>query len=159
MKIKDIISPIESLKERIYTAYRIYRSEPLIKKRIAQLHEEETLPQVTIEIETPDEARCLRLDSIELKELYGMTDLQVLFFLDSVLKADKKEDKTDLYNLLRILTAGQHRTRFEITDEMREHVRTNNPVVWAEYQKIRGEREQRNKAMEEEYSRIIESEL
>lgn len=159
MKIKDIISSIESMKERVYTAYRIYRSESLIKKAISRLYEEESLPQVTIELEDPDETRCLRLDTMELKELYGMKDLQALLFLDSVLKANKKDDKTDLYNLLGMLTAGQHKTQFEITDEMREHVRANNPGVWAEYQKIRGEQEQRNKAMEEEYSRIVESEL
>lgn len=159
MKIKDIISSIESMKERVYTAYRIYRSEPYIKNAISRLYEEESLPQVTIELEDPNETGCLRLDTIELTELYGMKDLQALLFLDSVLKANKKEDKTDLYNLLGILTAGQHKTRFEITDEMREHVRANNPGVWAEYLKIRGEQEQRDKAMEAEYNRIIESEL
>lgn len=159
MKIIDVTSSIESMKERTYTAYRIYRSEPHIKKAISILYKEESLPQVTIELEDPNETRCLRLDTIELKELFGMKDLQALLFLDSVLKANKKEDKTDLSNLLRMLTAGQHKTQFEITDEMREHVRANNPGVWAEYQKIRGEQEQRNKAMEEEYSRIVESEL
>lgn len=159
MKIKDIISSIESMKERVYTAYRIYRSEPLIKKAISRLYEEESLPQVTIELEDPNETRCLRLDTMELKELYGMKDLQALLFLDSVLKADKKEDKTDLHNLLGMLPAGQHKTRFEITDEMREHVRANNPGVWAEYLKIRSEREQRDKALEAEYNRIIESEI
>lgn len=159
MKIIDVTSSIESMKERTYTAYRIYRSEPHIKKAISKLYEEESLPQVTIELEDPNETRCLRLDTIELKELYGMKDLQALLFLDRVLKANKKEDKTDLYNLLGMLTAGQHKTRFEITDEMREHVRANHPSVWAEYLKIRGEREQINKVMEEEYSRIIESEL
>lgn len=159
MKIKDIISSIESMKERVYTAYRIYRSEPYIKNAISRLYEEESLPQVTIELEDPNETGCLRLDTIELTELYGMKDLQALLFLDSVLKANKKEDKTDLYNLLGILTAGQHKTRFEITDEMREHVRANNPGVWAEYLKIRGEHEQRYQALEAEYNRIIESEL
>ena len=159
MKIKDIISSVESLKERVYTAYRIYRSEPMIKKAISRLYEEESLPQVTIELEDPDETGCLRLDSIELAELNGMTDLQTLFFLDSVLKANKKEDKTELYNLLESLSVGQHKTCFEITDDILEQVRINNPGVWAEYKKIRNEREQRNKAMEEEYNRIIESEL
>ena len=159
MKIKDIISPIESLKERIYTACRIYRSEPMIKKAITRLYEEESLPQVTIELEDPNETGCLRLDSIELTELYGMTDLQALLFLDSVLKADKKEEKTELYNLLGILSAGKHKTYFEITDDILNLVRTNHPGVWAEYQKIRGERDQREKALKAEYNRIIESEL
>ena len=56
MKIKDILESIDSVKTKIYTAYRIFHSSPKIKKAIKQWKTYEDLPVVKVTVETSEES-------------------------------------------------------------------------------------------------------
>lgn len=158
MKIKDILESIDSVKTKIYTAYRIFHSSPKIKKAIKQWKTYEDLPVVKVTVETSEE-KFVEISSYDLVNKYGFDELSALLMLDDIEKAQEKQDKEKLNDLLAFLVRGKHEVRTRVSQELLEQIKKNNPEVWEEYQKLCANSAKREKELEEGYSKIIETEL
>lgn len=158
MKIKDIIESIDSVKARIYTAYRIFHCSPKIKNAIKLWKNDDCLPVVIISVERT-ENDYLTISSYDLVNLYGFDKLSALLMLDDIEKAYEKQDKEKLNDLLAFLVHGKHEVRTRVSQELMEQIKKNSPEVWEEYQKLCANSAKREKELEESYSKIIETEL
>ena len=158
MKIKDILESIDSVKTKIYAAYRIFHSSPKIKKAIKQWKTYEDLPVVKVTVETSEE-KFVEISSYDLVNKYGFDELSALLMLDDIEKAQEKQDKEKLNDLLAFLVRGKHEVRTRVSQELMEQIKKNNPEVWEEYQKLCANSAKREKELEEGYSKIIETEL
>lgn len=158
MKIKDILESIDSVKAKIYAAYRIFHSSPKIKKAIKQWKTYEDLPVVKVTVETSEE-KFVEISSYDLVNKYGFDELSALLMLDDIEKAQEKQDKEKLNDLLAFLVRGKHEVRTRVSQELLEEIKKNNPEVWEEYQKLCANSAKREKELEEGYSKIIETEL
>lgn len=158
MKIKDILESIDSVKTKIYAAYRIFHSSPKIKKAIKQWKTYEDLPVVKVTVETSEE-KFVEISSYDLVNKYGFDELSALLMLDDIEKAQEKQDKEKLNDLLTFLVRGKHEVRTRVSQELLEQIKKNNPEVWEEYQKLCANSAKREKELEEGYSKIIETEL
>ena len=158
MKIKDILESIDSVKTKIYAAYRIFHSSPKIKKAIKQWKIDEDLPVVKVTVETSEE-KFVEISSYYLVNKYGFDELSALLMLDDIEKAQEKQDKEKLNDLLAFLVRGKHEVRTRVSQELLEEIKKNNPEVWEEYQKLCANSAKREKELEEGYSKIIETEL
>jgi len=158
MKIKDILESIDSVKTKIYAAYRIFHSSPKIKKAIKQWKTYEDLPVVKVTVETSEE-KFVEISSYDLVNKYGFDELSALLMLDDIEKAQEKQDKEKLNDLLAFLVRGKHEVRTRVSQELLEQIKKNNPEVWEEYQKLCANSAKREKELEEGYSKIIETEL
>ena len=90
---------------------------------------------------------------------YGFDELSALLMLDDIEKAQEKQDKEKLNDLLAFLVRGKHEVRTRVSQELLEQIKKNNPEVWEEYQKLCANSAKREKELEEGYSKIIETEL
>lgn len=158
MKIKDILESIDSLKTKIYTAYRIYHCSPKIKKAIKQWKMYEDLPVVRIRVENT-ENNFVEISSYELVNLYGFEELAALLMLDDLEKAQKNNDKEKISDLLAFLVRGKHEVKSKVPQDVFEYIKKNNPEVWKEYQKLCNTSTVKDKELEEGYTRIIETDL
>ena len=159
MKIKDILESFGSLRTRMYMAYRIFNCSQEIKNAIKQWKTDKELPLIKIRVESPDGAGCTESSSYDLVSLYGFGELAALLMLDDIVKAKNNEDKTRLNDLLGFLVRGKHRPKIEVTSEILEQVKQNSPEVWKEYQKLRQQAAGREKELEKDYQKIVETEL
>lgn len=158
MKIKDILESIDSLKVKIYTAYRIFYCSPKIKNAIKQWKTYEDLPVIKVTIETSEDI-FVEISSFDLVNKYGFDELSALLMLDDIEKAQEKQDKEKLNDLLAFLVRGKHEVKTRISHELLEQIKKNNSEVWEEYQKLCANSAKREKELEEGYSKIIETEL
>lgn len=158
MKIKDILESIDSVKTKIYAAYRIFHSSPKIKKAIKQWKTYEDLPVVKVTVEASEE-KFVEISSYDLVNKYGFDELSALLMLDDIEKAQEKQDKEKLNDLLAFLVRGRHEVKTRVSQELLEQIKKNNPEVWEEYQKLCANSAKREKELEEGYSKIIETEL
>ena len=158
MKIKDILESIDSVKTKIYAAYRIFHSSPKIKKAIKQWKTYDDLPVVKVTVETSEE-KFVEISSYDLVNKYGFDEVSALLMLDDIEKAQEKQDKEKLNDLLAFLVRGKHEVRTRVSQELLEQIKKNNPEVWEEYQKLCANSAKREKELEEGYSKIIETEL
>lgn len=158
MKIKDILESIDSVKTKIYAAYRIFHSSPKIKKAIKQWKTYEDLPVVKVTVETSEE-KFVEISSYDLVNKYGFDELSALLMLDDIEKAQEKQDKEKLNDLLAFLVRGKHEVKTRVSQELLEQIKKNNPEVWEEYLKLCANSAKREKELEEGYSKIIETEL
>ena len=158
MKIKDILESIDSIKVKIYTAYRIFHCSPKIKKAIKQWKNDDCLPTIIISVERA-ENDFLTISAYDLVNLYGFDELPALLMLDDIEKAQEKQDKEKLNDLLAFLVRGKHEAKTKISQELLEQIKKNNPEVWEEYQKLCANSAKREKELEKGYSNIIETEL
>ena len=159
MKIKDILESFGSLRTRMYMAYRIFNCSQEIKNAIKQWKTDKELPLIKIRVESPDGAGCTEISSYDLVSLYGFGELAALLMLDDIVKAKNNEDKTRLNDLLGFLVRGKHRPKIEVTSEILEQVKQNSPEVWKDYQKLRQQAAGREKELEKDYQKIVETEL
>lgn len=159
MKIKDILESFGSLKPRMYIAYRIFNCSQEIKNGIKQWKMDKELPLIKIRVESPDGVGSVEISSYDLVGLYGFGELAALLMLDDIVKAKNNEDKTRLNDLLGFLVRGKHRLEMKVTSEILEQVKLNSPEVWKEYQKLCQQTVGREKELEKNYQRIIETEL
>lgn len=158
MKIKDILESIDSMKAKVYTAYRIFHCSPKIKKAIKQWKTYEDLPVVKVCVETSED-KFLEISSFDLVNKYGFEELSALLMLDDIEKAYEKHDKEKLNDLLAFLVRGKHEVKTRVSQELLDQIRKNNPEVWEEYQKLCANSARKEKELEEGYSTIIETEL
>ena len=159
MKIKDIITSLGNVKSKVHIAYRINKCSPQIKQAIAQLYKDRVLPKIEMGIQSPDGNGYFEVSLSDLVSLYGMDDLAALLFLDDLDKANAKSDKTDLWNLLGMLSIGKHQSRMVVTDELLEYVQKSAPDVWDSYQEIVEKENTVSQDLEKDYEKVIESEL
>ena len=158
MKIKEILESIDSLKTKIYTAYRIFHCSPRIKNAIKQWKMYEDLPVISVLIENTED-NFVEITSYNLVNLYGFEELAALLMLDDLEKAQDKKDIEKISDLLAFLVRGKHEVRSKVPQDIFEHIKENNPEVWKEYQKLCNDSAIRDKKLEEGYSKIIETEL
>lgn len=158
MKIKEILESIDSLKAKIYTAYRIFHCSPRIKNAIRQWKMYEDLPVISVHIENSED-NFVEITSYNLVNLYGFEELAALLMLDDLEKAQEKKDKEKISDLLAFLVRGKHEMKSNVPKEIFEHIKENNPEVWKEYQKLCDDSAIRDKELEEGYSKIIETDL
>jgi len=159
MKIKDIITSLGNVKSKVHIAYRINKCSPQIKQAIAQLYKDRVLPKIEMGIQSPDGNGYFEVSLSDLVSLYGMDDLAALLFLDDLDKANAKSDKTDLWNLLGMLSIGKHQSRMVVTDELLEYVQKSAPDVWDSYQEIVEKENTVSQDLENDYEKVIENEL
>ena len=158
MKIKDILESIDSMRTKIYAAYRIFHCSPKIKKAIKQWKTYEDLPVIKVTIETSED-KFVEISSFDLVNKYGFDELSALLMLDDIEKAQEKQDKEKLNDLLAFLVRGKHEVKTRVSQELLEQIKKNNPEVWEEYQKLCANSAKREKELEDGYSKIIETEL
>lgn len=158
MKIKDILESIDSMKAKVYTAYRIFHCSPKIKKAIKQWKNDDCLPPIIISVERT-ENDFFTISAYDLVNLYGFDELSALLMLDNIEKAQEKQEKEKLNDLLAFLVRGKHEVKTRVSQDLLEQVKKNNPEVWEEYQKLCANSTKREKELEKGYSKIIETEL
>ena len=158
MKIKDVLESIDSLKTRIYTAYRIFHCSENIKNAIRKWKASDDLPVVRVTVETSED-NFVEISSYDLVNKYGFDELSALLMLGDIENAQNKQDKERLNDLLASLVRGKHEHKVRISDSLHEQIKRNNPEAWDAYQKLCRESEAKEKELEEGYPRIIETEL
>ena len=158
MKIKDILESIDSMKAKVYTAYRIFHCSPKIKKAIKQWKNEDYLPTVIVSVERT-EYDLVTISSYDLVNLYGFDELSALLMLDDIEKVQEKQDKEKLNDLLAFLVRGKHEVKTKVSQELLEQIKKNNPEVWEEYQKLCNSSAKKEKELEAGYLKIIETDL
>lgn len=161
MKIKELIESIriKNETEKAALARRIKNCSPLIRKAITRLTKEGEFDSVSITVDYPDGDGYIVISSLELIQNYGMTEMEALLFMDAVLKADKKMDKTELSLLLGRLSDGKHVSSGPLPDAMMEKIRTDNPLVWEEYLKICDEEQKRHAISSNELNALMEEDV
>lgn len=158
MKIKEILESIDSLKTKIYTAYRIYYCSQEIKEAIKQWKMYKDLPVVHVRIENT-ENNFVEISSYELVNLYGFEELAALLMLDDFEKAQKNNDKEKISDLLAFLVRGKHEVKSKVPQDVFEYIKMKNPEVWTEYENLCKVSTNKDKELEDGYSRIIETDL
>ena len=158
MKIKDILESVDSIKKRIYTAYRIFYSSPRIKNAIKEWKMYKDLPVIRVRVAVNGE-RFIEISAYDLVNYYGFDELSSLLMIDEIEKAQEKQDTERLNILLSFMVRGKHEMRVRVKPELLEQIKQNSPEVWTEYQKLCKKTEAGEKEMEERYSSIIETEL
>ena len=158
MKIKDILEYIDSMKTKIYTAYRIFHCSPKIKEAIKQWKNDEYLPNIIITVDST-ENDYLTISSYDFVNLYGFDELSALLMLDDIEKAQEKQDMERLNDLLAFLERGKHEKKTYVSHELLEYIEKNNPDVWEEYKSLCANFAKREEELKDGYSKIIETEL
>jgi hypothetical protein len=158
MKIKDIIESIESIKNKMLVAYRIFCCDKDIKNAIKYWKSENELPSLSVDIENEDE-QFITISVNDLVHLYGFEELSAFLTLDDIRRASRSKNYERLDQLLAFLTYGKHEVRTKVSEELLEHIQNNTPEVWEEYQKICKKVEGDKKMQEQEFTKIIDSEL
>lgn len=161
MKIKELLDflRIKNEKEKVMAARRIKNCSPLIKKAIAHFTEKGELNPVSISVDYPNGEGYIVISSMDLVQHFGMNEMEALLFMDAVLKADKKTDKSELSLLLGRLSIGEHVCSGPVPESMMEEIRINNPSVWKEYQRICDEEQNRSGISNEEAKALMEEDF
>lgn len=158
MKIKEVIELIDSKEEKVYTAHKIYNSSLHIKKAIKEWITDKDLPLVSVCIEGPED-NYVNISSYDLLNIYGFSELQALLMIADMENAQKDKDIEKLRYMLSSLTSGRHETKMYLSEEKLKYIKDNNPAVWDEYQKICDESTKHYEKLEDDYLRIIETDL
>ena len=158
MRIKDIVESIDSLKDKIIIAYRIYNCSPRIKEAIKEWKLEGSLPSISVELEESED-KIVEISSYELVNLYEFDELSSLLMLDSLEKAKVKNDKERIKQLTGFLIYGTHVHKNHLSEEMMNNIKESNPAVWEEYQKICNAAKDEDIERRNKFNNIIETEL
>lgn len=161
MKIKELIESmrIKNETEKAVLARRIKNCSPLIRKAITRFTKEGEFDSVSITVDYPEGDGYIVISSLELVQNYGMTEMEALLFMDAVLKADKKKDKSELSLLLGRLSGGEHIPSEPLSECMMEKIRTDNPLVWEEYMKICDEEQRKHVISNSELNALMEEDV
>lgn len=147
MKIKDTLSPVLSLKDKYILAYRIRKCSDMIKADIREWKETNEFPTRVVVLESPIAATGnITISMEDLVEIYGLDVIDAFIFMDDLLKATTKDDKKDLTELLGRLKSSGCIHDGNVTDALLEQIKTQQPGVWAAYQKLLNEEERKTKA-------------
>lgn len=142
MKIRDLVSSIQSSYQKRMLSRRIRRCSTIIKKDLCAWVKDHKFPSRVITLNSPQNDRTKVTISIEeLVNLYGMDVVSALLFMDDLIKANLKSDKADLRTLLlRIEHTGcEHNTI--LTPELLADIKKNQPGVWQAYINIQKQQE------------------
>lgn len=142
MKINDIVSSVQSSYQKRMLSRRIRKCSAVIKKDIRAWVELKKFPSRVITLGAPNNAMVKVTISVEeLVTLFGMDVMSALLFMDDLIKANLKSDKSDLKNLLlRIEHTGcSHDTI--LTPEMLDNIKQNQPGVWQAYVRMQAQAE------------------
>jgi len=159
MKIKELLEFFRVKKEKVMAARRIKNCSSLIKKAIAHFTEKGELDPVSISVDYPNGEGYIVISSMDLVQHFGMSEMEALLFMDAVLKADKKTDKSELSLLLGRLSVGEHLHSGPVPEAMMEKIKNNNPIVWKEYQRICEEEQKKHGISNEETNALMEEEF
>ncbi len=147
MKIKDILSPVLSLKDKYILAYRIRKCSDMIKADIREWKETNEFPTRVVVLESPIASTGNMTISMEdLTGIYGLDVLDAFIFMDNLLKATTKNDKKELTELLSRLKSTGCIHDGNVTDALLEQIKVQQPGVWAAYQKLLNEEDSKTKA-------------
>lgn len=124
------------MRDRLLLANRVHNCNKVIRADIRRWKESGEAPTRSITIITPSGDKSLTLSMSDLTEIYGFDTLSAFIFMDSLFKANAKTDKCELRALLSQLKGSRCVHRMEVTPELLEQVRVNQPGVWAQYQKL-----------------------
>lgn len=136
MIISDIINPLLSVRDQTVLALRIRRCSPMIKADIRNWKESGEFPTRTVVLEAPSGVGKMTLSMDDLVNLYNMKPLSAFFFMDELLKASTKDDKRTLADLLGQLESRSCVHNGNITPELLDSIKENQPGLWAEYQTL-----------------------
>lgn len=142
MKIENIVSSVQSSYQKRMLSRRIKRCSTIIKKDIRAWVETKKFPSRVITLDAPNSAMAKVTISVEeLVGLFGMDVMSALLFMDDLIKANLKHDKSDLKTLLLRLehTGCEHNTI--LTPQMLEGIKQNQPGVWQAYVKMQEQAE------------------
>ena len=161
MKIKELIESIriKNETEKAALARRIKNCSPLIRKAITRLTKEGELDPVSITVDYPEGDGYIVISSLELVQNFGMTEMEALLFVDAILKANKKKDKSELFLLLGRLTDGEHVPSEPLSESMMEKIKTDNPQVWEEYIRICDEEQRKHAISTSELNALMEEDV
>lgn len=142
MKIKDIVSSVQSSYQKRMLSRRIRKCSAIIKKDIRAWVESKKFPSRVITLDAPNDAMAKVTISVEeLVNLFGMDVMSALLFMDDLIKANLKADKSDLKTLLlRIEHTGCGHDTI-LTPQMLEDIKQNQPGVWQAYVKMQEQAE------------------
>lgn len=156
MKITDLINKKWSFKTRCIIARRILQCSNATKQDIVSWKKTGNPPDRFLSLEI-DGVEEMTLSIHELIDTYGMDPLTAMLFFDDLVKANLKDDKTDLINLIERLQNGAHRKTLTISREMLDDIKANQPELWAEFERLKNNFNQ--DVNEDEYRRIEQTDL
>lgn len=142
MKIKDIVSSVQSSYQKRMLSRRIRKCSAVIKKDLCAWVKDHKFPSRVITLNSPsDDKAKLTISVDELVNLFGMDVVSALLFMDDLIKANLKSDKSDLKTLLlRIKHTGcVHDTI--LSPEMLDNIKATQPGVWQAYVKMQKQAE------------------
>lgn len=149
MKIKDILNPLMSLKDKYYYAARIRKCTDLIKGDIRRWKETGEFPTRSIDVESPVHGGGrVNISMEDLIEIYHLDTLDAFIYMDDLLKATTNPDKTELVELLGRLKSTGCVHNGNVTPELLEQIRREQPGVWAAYERLLAQEEDALKEIE-----------
>ena len=123
-------------------ALRIRNCSKAIKNDIRAWKKENKSPMREIVLEAPDKSGAsVKISVQELVEVYGMDVLSALLFMDDLIKANLKADKSDLRDLLLSLKGMGCVNKTTFTPKMLEKIKAEQPELWKEYMKLQAQEE------------------
>lgn len=158
MKIKEILSPLMSLKDKYYYAIRLRQCLPVIREDIKEWKETGEFPTRSVDVGAPgDPSLSVNISMEDLMETYHLDTLDAFIFMDDLIKATTRKDKRSLVDLLGRLKSTGCVHNGNVTPELLEDIRKNQPGLWAAYQKLLNQEEA--KAIEAETNDVLNDEF
>lgn len=142
MKVSEFLTDIKSIYLKKMVALRICNCSKAIKNDIRAWKKENRFPMREIVLEAPDNSGVsVKISVQELAEVYGMDVLSALLFMDDLIKANLKADKSDLRCLLLNLKGMGCVNKTVFTPKMLEKIKAEQPELWKEYMKLQAQEE------------------
>lgn len=135
MQISNILNKNWSLRTRLAIARKLRTCSQVMKRDITNWKRTGIVTDRRLSLMVNGREQ-MSLSVGELINIYGMDPLTAMLFFDDLIKANLKDDKADLINLLDRLKAGRPSKHLHLTPEMRRNIKENQPELWEEYQKI-----------------------
>ncbi len=158
MKIRDLLNNRWSFNTRLIIARRIIRCSPVIKRDIARWKRTGIIPDRILPLMI-NGMEQMTISTDQLVKIYGMDPLSAMLFLDDLIKANKDPDKTALINLVQRLQNGRKSKCLRMSKGMLDKIRVTQPLLWAEYQRLKQRVDADTKNHTEEFADTMDAEL
>lgn len=137
MKYQEFKNIFKNEAEKFFYSVRIKKGSKVIRDAFKEWVTTKTEPVLSINVKpTGNDGKKLKISLFDLTHLYGMTVPDALLLLDNLISASNKQDKSELIYLLEGLKQHSLPSNYNITEELKEKIRTQSPGVWKEYSRL-----------------------
>lgn len=135
MKVKDILNNKWSLNTKFIIARKLVACSNLMKREIVNWKRTGSIPDRKLSLQVND-VELITISILDLVSIYGMDPLTAMLFFDDLIKANINDNKTQLINLIERLQNGRHKKSLTMTPDMLENIKSNQPELWNEYERL-----------------------